>query len=317
MNKPPEISASEDNETQQHESLFIDIGQRLQQARQQRQLNIHDVSHQLKLRKQYLEALEAGDWQQLPGDAYAIGFLKQYARLLQLDLKQEIEQIKSGEYRLTSPLTFPDPPIAPSRKWAFGAAAVFILLFILFNVSQVSHDSIESVPDVPVAEIPDIAPPDKEITATVENSGDNINASVDTDHTVQTVTQTNDTAAQQTEPETAPMDTAATPAATETISRQAPTPEHEFTFEAVTSDVWLEVYLPDKDGSSRGERKIYRLLKKGGKSSFTSPATAIIINAGSPLGLQVSIDGTVVLAAGSVGKKTQVLRNYKLVVPSE
>ncbi len=313
MNKPPETSPPEHNQPQQHDSLLADIGQRLQQARQQNQLSIHDVSHRLKLRKQYLEALEAGDWQQLPGDAYAIGFLKQYARLLQLDLEQEIEQIKSGEYRLTSPLTFPDPPIAPSRKWAFAAATVFIMLFILFNVSQVSHDHIDSVSDAPVTGVPDIPVTTEDEAPVVENSSDNVDMPLD--NAAQLTTDDVETPT-ETPPEAASNDTAAATAITEEPHKEEPTPEHEFTFEAITSDVWLEVYLVADDGVSRGERKVYRLLKKGSSSSFRSLATSIVINAGSPQGLKVSIDGQVVIAAGSAGKKTKVLRNYKLDVPS-
>lgn len=61
------------------------IGEYLKQSRQKQGIDLEDISRELHIRVQYLKALEADQWDQLPGEVYAIGFLKSYARQLNLD----------------------------------------------------------------------------------------------------------------------------------------------------------------------------------------------------------------------------------------
>ena len=115
-------------------ALLADIGQQLRQAREARGLGTDEIARELKLRASYLTAMENGDWSTLPGDVYGIAFARQYARFLGVDLEQDITRVGSDAYQLTKPLTFPDPPIAPAKRWAVTATLLFILLFIGFNV---------------------------------------------------------------------------------------------------------------------------------------------------------------------------------------
>ena len=116
-------------------TLPVDIGRRLAEAREDRGETIDAPAHTLRLSREKLLALESGDWSSLPGEVYIFAFLRQYSNYLQVDIYQEIELLKSqGDlYKLTKPLTFPDPPIAPAEKWAWMTATAFIFLFILFN----------------------------------------------------------------------------------------------------------------------------------------------------------------------------------------
>lgn len=61
------------------------IGRSLRQAREARGLTLGDAAHALKLTQRQVEALEAEQFEQLPGTAFARGFLRNYARLLQLE----------------------------------------------------------------------------------------------------------------------------------------------------------------------------------------------------------------------------------------
>ena len=120
--------------------LLTQIGQKLMQAREARDEQLSVVTRKLRLSKAHLQALEAGNWDDLPDDVYALGFLRQYSRYLALDLDDEIQRIKHDQYVLTRPLTFPDLPVAPSYKWAWIAGASFVLLFVVFNI--VSRDAV-------------------------------------------------------------------------------------------------------------------------------------------------------------------------------
>jgi cytoskeletal protein RodZ len=120
--------------------LLTEIGQKLMLAREARDEPLSVVIRKLRLSEAHLQALEAGNWDSLPDDIYALGFLRQYSRYLALDLDDEIQRIKHDQYVLTRPLTFPDLPVAPSYKWAWIAGAAFVVLFVAFNI--VNRDAV-------------------------------------------------------------------------------------------------------------------------------------------------------------------------------
>jgi len=61
------------------------VGEQLAAARQTRGLEIPDIAQALKLGERQVEALENGDWQALPGQTFIRGFVRNYARLVQID----------------------------------------------------------------------------------------------------------------------------------------------------------------------------------------------------------------------------------------
>ena len=96
--------------------IAVEVGQRLTQARSEQQLSLEEVSDQLKLRITQLQALESGDWSSLPHDALATGFLRQYAKLLSVDVEDTLARLKSEPLNFKPPHPFPDPGIAPSWR---------------------------------------------------------------------------------------------------------------------------------------------------------------------------------------------------------
>lgn len=120
--------------------LLAQIGQKLIQAREAREEQLSVITRKLRLSKAHLQALEAGNWDELPDDIYALGFLRQYSKYLALDLDDDIQRIKHDQYVLTRPLTFPDLPVAPSYKWAWIAGTAFVILFVAFNI--VNRDAV-------------------------------------------------------------------------------------------------------------------------------------------------------------------------------
>src|SRR5574343_773803 len=61
------------------------VGEQLRQAREARGLQIGDIAQTLKLGARQVEALESGNWQHLPGQTFIRGFVRNYARLVQVD----------------------------------------------------------------------------------------------------------------------------------------------------------------------------------------------------------------------------------------
>jgi transcriptional regulator with XRE-family HTH domain len=61
------------------------IGSILRKQRENKKLNLEKVAEELKIRPQYLEALEKDQFELLPGKLYQRSFLKAYAQFLNLD----------------------------------------------------------------------------------------------------------------------------------------------------------------------------------------------------------------------------------------
>lgn len=72
------------------------VGAQLRAAREALGLPLTEVAGTLKLGARQMEALENGDWQVLPGSTFVRGFVRNYARLVQLDpapLMQQLDAI--------------------------------------------------------------------------------------------------------------------------------------------------------------------------------------------------------------------------------
>lgn len=70
------------------------IGAILREARKRREIELSEVEAATRIRLKYLRAIEDEDWEVLPGDVYARGFIRTYASFLGLDGER-----LAGEYR--------------------------------------------------------------------------------------------------------------------------------------------------------------------------------------------------------------------------
>lgn len=68
------------------------LGEVLRAERESRRLTIHDIEEETSIRALYIEAIENGDYDKLPGDIYAKGFIKNYALFLNLDAESLVKQ---------------------------------------------------------------------------------------------------------------------------------------------------------------------------------------------------------------------------------
>ena len=88
------------------------VGERLRVAREARAMDIDAVASALKLSKRQIEALEAGDWDKLPGHTFIRGFVRNYARVVQLDVESLLADLDAP------------PPKAPRLDLPNGTATV-------------------------------------------------------------------------------------------------------------------------------------------------------------------------------------------------
>ena len=89
----------------------IAVGEMLRRNREQQGLDLRQVAEMLRIRLPYLRAIEDSLIDQLPGSAYALGFVKAYAEFLGLNSESVVEHFKEEQRGLNSKteLVFPSP----------------------------------------------------------------------------------------------------------------------------------------------------------------------------------------------------------------
>jgi cytoskeleton protein RodZ len=100
------------------------VGSLLRVTRQRHGLTVRDIAVNLRIRAPYLEAIEDGRLADLPAPAYAVGFVKAYAKALGLDEGEILRRFRAeadGLGRRTR-LEFPAP--VPERGVPAGAVAM-------------------------------------------------------------------------------------------------------------------------------------------------------------------------------------------------
>jgi cytoskeleton protein RodZ len=118
-------------------------GRTLAEARAARNLTLAEVAQQLKLSATQIEALEADAYERLPGPVFVRGFVRNYARLLELDAEALVSQVElprvpspaSAAIPLSRNIPFPEQgrtnwvPYASALALVIGAVVLFEAFF--------------------------------------------------------------------------------------------------------------------------------------------------------------------------------------------
>ena len=148
-----------------NDALELGIGMALRDARVARNLSLTEVSALLRIRESHLEAIELEDFDQLPGNVYAIGFIRTYAQYLELNEGDLIMRFKAASV---------DPGIADmvfeeeeETEQISGALKISLLVvgalvvYVLWLVADAQDDEItvSTVLQAPVAPVEALASP--------------------------------------------------------------------------------------------------------------------------------------------------------------
>jgi cytoskeletal protein RodZ len=122
------------------------LGETLRRARLDKGVSLDDAAHQTRIRRTYLEALEAEDLNALPPSVYTRGFVRAYAEFLGLNPQSMVDlyqppvrrerepspQLRAAIPHVASPRTLPIRPIL------FTALAVIVIagLVLAWNFYQ-------------------------------------------------------------------------------------------------------------------------------------------------------------------------------------
>ena len=112
------------------------VGDQLRAERERQELSLDQISSRTRIPERHLIKIEAGDFANLPGRTYAVGFARTYAKVLGLDQADIADRVRAelgaedpGErYGETQALEPGDPARVPSRGLVFFSIAAIALL---------------------------------------------------------------------------------------------------------------------------------------------------------------------------------------------
>jgi cytoskeleton protein RodZ len=161
----------------------VSLGKALREARERLGLSVADVANQIKLAPRQIEALEAEEFRHLPEMPFVRGFVRGYAKLLQLDAQPLLASLPQASADLVqlvpasveAPFPSAHSPQRQNLMW-LGAALLLSVLVVALAVwhftvppakpeaAQVETpvslpDKMQVIPASPVAEAGTMAPP--------------------------------------------------------------------------------------------------------------------------------------------------------------
>jgi cytoskeleton protein RodZ len=132
------------------------VGLDLRNARQRKGEDLAQISRVLKIRKDYLDALEESNFDTIPGRAYTIGFVRTYAQYLGLDAKRCVErvkveiagrgEVKDGTVQVSSPRERKLPQGGIVFAVLLVMALVYGIYYLVAGVNRVTSQPVTPVP---------------------------------------------------------------------------------------------------------------------------------------------------------------------------
>ena len=145
----------------------LSVGKTLREAREQLGLSLNDVSNRIKFAARQIEALEADDYAHLPEAAFVRGFVRSYARLLQLDPAHLLSGLPTSHMKGSSAqevksVDIPLPSAFSPRRHNIMLLSVGLVIALSVVMFMRLHDRVPEVAGpvttatVQVLELPDV-----------------------------------------------------------------------------------------------------------------------------------------------------------------
>ena len=135
------------------------LGDRLREAREARGMTVEQLATVTKLNPQFIEALEKGRWDLLPGQVYLKPFVKSCAEALDLNLKELYNLIDGQELKGSSAAD--SPPEAPVRGSRFDYRIPVVIVIGLIVIALIYFTVKSRQDSTPSTEVSEIVPAEK------------------------------------------------------------------------------------------------------------------------------------------------------------
>lgn len=132
------------------------VGDLLRAQRERLGWSVPDVAANLKIRRVMIEAIERGRFRDLPGLAYALGFVRAYAELLGLDSGEIVKRFRAEATGIEEhrELNFPQPLGESRLPGGFAISAAMLAAVVAYGVWYATSFTNDGVPQR-VTAVPD------------------------------------------------------------------------------------------------------------------------------------------------------------------
>ncbi|MBR7158369.1 MAG: helix-turn-helix domain-containing protein [Alphaproteobacteria bacterium] len=295
------------------EEEYQTVGEILKNARLKNKLKIENVADKIRIRAQYLEAIENGDFRELPGPTYASGFVRTYASFLGLDSNAVYDRFRDEASGMGQKMSL--AVMEPENEGGSPGKKEIILALVLLLIGYGLWYAFSSYEPASPAQEETIAEETvtEETPATDEVSQATEEASPASDEPVQITVSEDSYPAEETVKATEPAKTPEVSVKEETsaaVTEKPATPAEEAapapktkTYGAeddtsrvviiANSETWLQV---SKDNSIL----ISRVLTAGDKYNVPQEE-GLLLRTGNAGGLDIYVDGTKIAPIGPKG----------------
>lgn len=287
-----------------------ELGQQLREARLQKGMSLDDVQEVTKIRKRYLEAIEAGDYKVLPGSFYVRAFIKTYAEAVGINSDELLEGHKQDVPRTESEATM--EPVIQKRAsrstgernmkwlptllmWTFPVLIVVVIYLVAINSNEpkdVPPAGSNDQAQTDQAQIPQT--PDANTPGDGAQGGENVpDDSANEDTTGEGTDATEGTEGTDVnEPEdTVPGVTTVTQDRTEgknTVFKVTGSSVKVDIVATSEGESWVEVY---RGSNSSGEKLAFQMLKNGDSLSFDMDGQGLFVKSGNSAATTITVGG--------------------------
>ncbi|WP_379151518.1 RodZ domain-containing protein [Paenibacillus sp. sgz5001063] len=284
-----------------------ELGRHLKEARLQKGMSLDDVQEVTKIRKKYLEAIEAGDYKVLPGSFYVRAFIKTYAEAVGVnpdELMEEHGNVPAAPADTTMETVIQKrsrrPETERNAKWLptvlMWTFPVIIIVVIYLYASSNLNDKSE----------PDKVDPGTITSATqdpskVEPSPTAVGGGAVMPSTTAVPETSTATPEVTIAPSATPLPSPSSQEVTVTQDRKsgkttvykvsAPVGSAVQVQIAATGVSWLEVY---KGENSKGEKLSFGNTAAGDNLSFTLDSAGMYIKSGYSPATQITVNGQII-----------------------
>jgi cytoskeletal protein RodZ len=111
------------------------VGEHLRKLREEKRMSLAELSRATRVPMASVERIEADRFDELPGEVFVRGFLRAYAKALEVPVDDVLARYTSSRrVAWVTPLPITSP-VRPARSRRFGVAIAFVLLLILFTLA--------------------------------------------------------------------------------------------------------------------------------------------------------------------------------------
>lgn len=116
------------------------LGEKLRNARLSLNLGLGEIEKKIKINKKYLEAIENGEYQKLPGEVYVKNFLKIYSNFLNLDFNEILQSYEKEKVFNFQPAKIKKEKRFISyqffKKIIFLIVIFFLIFYLFFEIKK-------------------------------------------------------------------------------------------------------------------------------------------------------------------------------------